>query len=174
MKTADPNFTGYTVFPTQSRNQFRGPKYVDFDMSLFKTFQIKEGLNLGIGATAFDVFNHPNFGLPDYYLGDPTFGQIQNMQGTPTSPYGVASGSTLQCASCNYRQSSPSRSRRQICDRPLMRIMLPRGIGSLDTGRAELDFPCIREHFPQSAPNNLSFLPAHNCTPGQVACPSNQ
>ena len=61
-------------------------------MSLFKTFQIKEGLNLGIGATAFNVFNHPNFGLPDYYLGDPTFGQIQNMQGTPTSPYGVGFG----------------------------------------------------------------------------------
>jgi len=92
VNTADPNFTGYTTFPTQTRNQFRGPKYVDFDMGLFKSFQIREKLNLGIGATAFNVFNHPNFGLPDYYLGDPTFGQIQNMQSTPTSPYGVGFG----------------------------------------------------------------------------------
>ncbi len=92
VNTADPNFTGYTKFPTQTRNQFRGPDYIDFDMSLFKTFQIKEKLSLGIGATAFNVFNHPNFGLPDNNLGDPMFGQIQSMQNTPTSPYGVGFG----------------------------------------------------------------------------------
>lgn len=88
VNTADPNFTGYTSFPTQTRNQFRAPHYINFDMSLFKTFPIKEKLNLGIGATAFNVFNHPNFGFPDYNLGSPTFGQILTMQGTPTSPYG--------------------------------------------------------------------------------------
>ncbi len=92
VNTADPNFTGYTTFPTQTRNQFRGPDYIDFDMSLFKTFQIREKLNLGIGATAYNVFNHPNFGLPDNLLGDATFGQITSMQGTPTSPYGNSLG----------------------------------------------------------------------------------
>ena len=88
MNTADPNFVGYTSFPSQSRNQFRGPNYIDFDMGLFKTFQITEKMSLGLGATAYNVFNHPNFGLPDNNLGSPTFGQILSMQGTPTSPYG--------------------------------------------------------------------------------------
>jgi outer membrane receptor protein involved in Fe transport len=90
VNTAAPGFPGYTSFPTQTRNQFRGPDYIDFDMGLFKTFQIRERFSLGIGATAFNVFNHPNFGLPDNYLGDATFGQITTMQGTPTSPYGSA------------------------------------------------------------------------------------
>jgi hypothetical protein len=85
--TSAPGFS-YTKFPTQTRNQFRGPNYFDVDMGLYKTFAIKEGMNLGLGATAFNVFNHPNFNLPDTYLGDGTTGQIFDMQGVPSSPYG--------------------------------------------------------------------------------------
>ena len=92
VNTGDPNFAGYTSFPTQTRNQFHGPDYIDFDMSLFKTFQLKENLSLGLGATAYNVFNHANFNLPDNVLGDATFGQILNTQGTPTSPYGNGLG----------------------------------------------------------------------------------
>ncbi|HTU34075.1 MAG TPA: hypothetical protein VMF66_09765, partial [Candidatus Acidoferrum sp.] len=54
----------------------------------FKTFSIRERANLGIGAQAFNVFNHPNFGQPDGGFSDTTFGQITSMSGTPTSPYG--------------------------------------------------------------------------------------
>jgi hypothetical protein len=57
-------------------------------MGLYKTFQIKESVTLGVGATAFNVFNHPNFNLLDFNLGEATFGQITSMQGVPTSPYG--------------------------------------------------------------------------------------
>jgi hypothetical protein len=92
VNTGAANFNGYTSFPTQTRNQYRGPDYIDFDMALFKTFQIREKFNLGIGATAFNVFNHPNFAAPDNNLGDPTFGQIMSTQGTPTSPYGSGLG----------------------------------------------------------------------------------
>jgi hypothetical protein len=92
-----PNSSGattlaYTTYPTQARDQFRGPHYVDFDMGLYKAFQIKERLNLGLGATAFNVFNHPNFNLPDAILGSPQFGQILSMQGVPASPYGNGLG----------------------------------------------------------------------------------
>jgi len=80
--------TAYTSYPNQTRNQFRGPHYIDFDMGLYKTFQVKERLNFGLGATAFNVFNHPNFNLPVGTLGSPYFGQITSMQGVPTSPYG--------------------------------------------------------------------------------------
>lgn len=92
VNTADPSFSGYTTFPTQTRNQYRGPHYISFDMALFKTFPIKERFTFGIGATAFNVFNHPNFNLPDNNLGSPTFGQILSTQGTPTSPYGSSLG----------------------------------------------------------------------------------
>ncbi len=85
--TAASGFT-YSRYPNEPRNQYRGPNYVDFDMGLYKTFQVKERLNFGLGATAFNVFNHPNFAPPDTLLGSPQFGQILGMQGVPTSPYG--------------------------------------------------------------------------------------
>jgi hypothetical protein len=79
----------YTTYPNETRNQFRGPQYVDFDMGLYKNFTLTERFNLGLGATAFNVFNHPNFNLPDTTLGSSFFGQIlPPMQGVPTSPYG--------------------------------------------------------------------------------------
>jgi Carboxypeptidase regulatory-like domain/TonB-dependent Receptor Plug Domain len=78
----------YSKFPNQTRNQFRGPNYVDFDMGLYKTFTFKERYSFGLGAQAFNVFNHPNFDLPDNVIGDSTFGQTLSMQGVPSSPYG--------------------------------------------------------------------------------------
>ena len=77
-------------YPTERRNQYRGPHYFDFDLNLFKNFKFAERYNFAIGAQAFNAFNHPNFGLPNgTAAGDnSTFGIISSMQGTPTSPYG--------------------------------------------------------------------------------------
>jgi hypothetical protein len=90
--TSVPGFA-YTSYPNQTRNQFRGPSYVDFDMGLYKTFQIRDRFAFGLGASAFNVFNHPNFNLPNNNLGSPQFGQILSMQGVPVSPYGLGLGS---------------------------------------------------------------------------------
>jgi hypothetical protein len=57
-------------------------------LSLFKNFQIKEKVTLGVGLTAYNALNHPNFGQPDSNLGDAAFGQINGTQGVPSSPYG--------------------------------------------------------------------------------------
>jgi hypothetical protein len=81
-----------TGLSPQRRNQYVGPHFFDMDMGLFKNFKITEGMQLGIGAQAYNVFNHPNFQNPDNGLGDPTFGQINAMQPMPTSPYGVFLG----------------------------------------------------------------------------------
>jgi hypothetical protein len=91
--TSAATFT-YTAFPNQPRNQYRGPKFFDADLSLFKTFAIRERMKFGIGATAFNVFNHPNFFLPNntFVTGDTTFGQITSMTASPTSPYGAFFG----------------------------------------------------------------------------------
>ena len=88
------SFAGYTAFSNQPRNQYRGPHYIDMDMSLFKNFSVGERLKFGLGIQAFNVFNHPNFYLPNSALaaGDTTFGQISTMTPTPTSPYGAFFG----------------------------------------------------------------------------------
>ena len=85
---ASSSFTGYTAWSSQNRNQFRGPSFFDADMSLYKTFKFGEQRSIGVGVQAFNVFNHPNFGLPDSGMGDATFGLISSMVGSPTSPYG--------------------------------------------------------------------------------------
>ena len=86
----DVNSVNSLNFSTQRRNQYRGPHYFDMDLNLFKNFKIGERFNFAIGAQAFNAFNHPNFALPNanFFGGDPTFGTINSMQATPTSPYG--------------------------------------------------------------------------------------
>lgn len=42
----------------------RGPDLVDFDLVLQKTFRIRESHALEFRAEFFNLFNHPNFGLP--------------------------------------------------------------------------------------------------------------
>jgi Carboxypeptidase regulatory-like domain len=92
LNTSSPTFPGYTKYPNETRNQFYGPSYIDFDFGLFKTFRVREKISFGLGAQVSNVFNHPNFGLPDANLGDSTFGLITSMQGVPASPYGNGLG----------------------------------------------------------------------------------
>jgi hypothetical protein len=66
----------------------RGPNYFDMDMALYKTFSLHERYSFGLGAQAFNVFNHPNFALPGNTIAGPFFGQTFSMMTVPTSPYG--------------------------------------------------------------------------------------
>lgn len=75
-------------FPNQRRNQYRGPGFFDSDLSVNKNFKLTERVNFGVGANFYNVFNHPNFDLPDNGLGDSTFGQTLTMALPPTGPYG--------------------------------------------------------------------------------------
>jgi hypothetical protein len=47
---------------------------------------------LGIGFQFFNLFNHPNFQLPDGNLSDGTFGQIKYMSQSPTGILGSGLG----------------------------------------------------------------------------------
>lgn len=89
---------GFNV--NQTRNQFRGPSFFDTDLTLSKLFKITERVGFGIGATAFNVLNHPNFANPANDLGAPGFGTVQSTVSPPTSPFGafagVASGRIVQ------------------------------------------------------------------------------
>jgi Carboxypeptidase regulatory-like domain len=86
------------LFPTQRRNQFRGPGFFNSDFTFGKNFHISERIRMTIGASIYNIFNHPNFQNPvDTWT--PTTdgvscsqagscGQITGQAAPPTGPYG--------------------------------------------------------------------------------------
>ncbi len=76
------------------RNSFRGPGYFDTDFSLLKYINIPhwEGAKLAVGAQAYNVFNHPNFDVPDANIDSSTFGTVLRAIGPPTSILGAFLG----------------------------------------------------------------------------------
>jgi len=90
--------TGQNTFGNLSRNQFVGPGYFNFDMTLKKNFRITEsGLTFSMGANAYNILNHPRFANPDNNFADAgsTFGQIQSTVTPASSPYGNFQGSAV-------------------------------------------------------------------------------
>jgi hypothetical protein len=86
--------SGPTVSHAQGRNHFRGPSYLNTDFAVMKTTKIAgwENAELGIGLQFFNFFNHPNFGFPDNKISDSPFGQIFNLEQSPTSILGSGLG----------------------------------------------------------------------------------
>ena len=70
---------GTGTFGNVGRNTIYGPNWRTVDMSLLKNFRLGflgEGGGLQLKITATDVFNHPNFGLPDTNFSSGGFGTI--------------------------------------------------------------------------------------------------
>jgi carboxypeptidase family protein len=63
-------------FGNAGRNILDGPGFQNVNVSLVKNTSFSERMNLQFRAEAFNLFNHPNFNLPDNFLGSPTFGRI--------------------------------------------------------------------------------------------------
>ena len=82
--------TGFGNIP---RNSFRGPHYFNSDLSLLKNIPLTEHVSLGLGANAYNVFNHPSFANPISDISSGQFGTIQSTVEPPTSPYGAFVGS---------------------------------------------------------------------------------
>jgi Carboxypeptidase regulatory-like domain len=51
-------------FGNAGRNILRGPAFAQFDASLHKDFAITEQDKITVGVEAYNLFNHPNFGVP--------------------------------------------------------------------------------------------------------------
>jgi hypothetical protein len=87
-------------FGTSGRNAFRGPNFFWSDFYLTKYFALTERLKLRFEGQFFNVFNHPNFGLPSMVLagipGKPStqtgFGALTFTTAPPTSLLGVGLG----------------------------------------------------------------------------------
>lgn len=46
------------------RNAFYGPKYVNLDLGISKSFRLTERVNMQVRAEGFNALNHPNFDNP--------------------------------------------------------------------------------------------------------------
>jgi hypothetical protein len=53
------------TFGNERRNSLLGPGLSEVDFSVGKNFTIKEGIALQIRADAYNILNHPSFGLPN-------------------------------------------------------------------------------------------------------------
>jgi hypothetical protein len=85
-----------TTFGNIGRNSIFGPGYQDIDAVLFKNFRIKERLKFQLGASAYNLLNHPNFQNPQANIANPTgFGTIGQTAVPPTSAYGAFQGSAV-------------------------------------------------------------------------------
>jgi hypothetical protein len=94
------NSTTNCQFGNLGRNALRGPDFVWSDAYLTKWFQLTEHVKLRIDGQFFNVFNHPNFGLPNVvYAGIPGkpstqtgFGALSYSTSPPTGLLGVGLG----------------------------------------------------------------------------------
>ena len=55
----------YFTFGNSGRNILRGPRFVNADLSLGKSFRIRESMGLEVRADAYNFFNHPQFANPN-------------------------------------------------------------------------------------------------------------
>ncbi len=76
--TAAFAFPAQGTFGNAGRNILDGPGFQNVNMSLVKNTALTESVRIQFRAEAFNLFNHPNFNLPDNFLGSPTFGRISS------------------------------------------------------------------------------------------------
>ncbi|HXG68700.1 MAG TPA: TonB-dependent receptor, partial [Blastocatellia bacterium] len=87
--TAAFAFPPFGSFGNAGRNILEGPGYQNVNASLVKNATLTEELKLQIRAEFFNLFNHPNFDLPDNFLGSPTFGRILSAQSPRHIQFGL-------------------------------------------------------------------------------------
>ncbi len=78
---ANPDYptgaTPYERFGSLGRDIFVGPRFIQLDMSVSKTFKITETMNLKFSVQAQNLANHPSFDCVDSNLASGTFGKAQ-------------------------------------------------------------------------------------------------
>jgi hypothetical protein len=69
-------YQAFGTYVPSRRNLLHGPHYRTFNLSVFKTFPIRENVKLQFRTEAFNLTNTPSFANPDGGLGDGTFGEF--------------------------------------------------------------------------------------------------
>jgi hypothetical protein len=73
-----PTPRGENVFGNVGRNALRSRGFQSFAPSVFKNFNLTNGVNLQLRMEVFNAFNHPNFAPPISDITSPEFGTIVN------------------------------------------------------------------------------------------------
>lgn len=76
-------------FGNSGRNIADGPSFNNVNFSLLKNTAIKEKLTVQFRTEFFNLFNRPNFGLPDNFVGSPSFGRILSADSPRRIQFGV-------------------------------------------------------------------------------------
>ena len=76
-------------FGNAGRNILEGPGYQNVNLGLLKHVRLSEEARLQLRAEAFNLFNRPNFNLPDAFVGSPTFGRIVSADSPRRCQFGV-------------------------------------------------------------------------------------
>jgi hypothetical protein len=76
-------------FGNSGRNIVDGDGYQNVNFSLLKNTPIKESVTVQFRAEFFNLFNHPNFGLPDNFVGSPSFGRVLSAESPRRIQFGV-------------------------------------------------------------------------------------
>ena len=67
-------------FGNVGRNTMRGPGVVNLDLSLFRTFQVKDQFQLQVRAESFNITNTPHFSNPNGNVNSSNFGKVLSTQ----------------------------------------------------------------------------------------------
>jgi len=68
---------------TSGRNSFKGPKYFNVDMAVFKHFRIGENKRIQVRAEIYNLFNRTHFGIPVTGLSRADFASFTSTIGVP-------------------------------------------------------------------------------------------
>ncbi len=68
------------TFGTAPRNAVIGPGLLEFDLSLQKDIRLSEAVKLQFRTEAYNLFNHPNFNIPNRTAFTANFGSISSAQ----------------------------------------------------------------------------------------------
>ncbi|MGA2250281.1 carboxypeptidase regulatory-like domain-containing protein [Terracidiphilus sp.] len=82
-------------FGNLRRNALFGPHFADTDINLSKKFVNLERFSFSLGADAYNLFNHANFGAPGGSSGVSSLGVVSSTLSPPTSPYGSFQGAAV-------------------------------------------------------------------------------
>ncbi|MCI0392533.1 MAG: TonB-dependent receptor [Acidobacteria bacterium] len=63
-------------YGTAGRNSLRGPGYFNYDFSIFKNFQIREGMRIEFRTEFYNLTNTPKFGQPNSNFSQSSFGSV--------------------------------------------------------------------------------------------------
>lgn len=97
--------TDAQVFGNAGRSVLRGPKFVTFDFSAMKNTMLTERFNLQFRFEAFNLFNHPVFGIPeteyDTYPNFDSSTRVAIPTSIPNEALGIVFGSVGHTAADN-------------------------------------------------------------------------